>query len=85
MKWAIYGKEVRVLMGFTPNDKIIATFDTKEAAENYILSSRISSKHSDKAFHDHTLLRRCESACVRELPLSTFPPHNPAPYNNLAI
>ena len=64
------------------NESIIAIFDTKEQAEDYIKKSRLKQRirqtfGSDKVFKQKSLLAGCEYAYVEKYVKETDPIHNP--------
>ena len=65
------------------DEQIIATFDTKEDAEQYIEDSRLSKRvhvsfGADKVFRQNSLLSGCVGARVEEHQEHYIPPHNPS-------
>ena len=64
------------------HEDIIATFDEKDLAEQYIKDSKLKQRKrvnygSDKVFKSKSLLSDCVSARIEQLFSSEIPPHNP--------
>ena len=63
-------------------ERVVATFDRREDAEDYIERSRLKNRihvsfGSDIVFRKSSLLCNCESAEVIEKVEPEIPPHNP--------
>jgi len=54
----------------------VATFDTKEAAEEYIKKSRLARRDGFREFKYSSILGGWSDPNVKEFEI-TFPPHNP--------
>ena len=63
-------------------EQVIATFDEKQLAEQYIKDSKLKQRKSinygsDKVFKSKSLLSGCVSARVEMAGIPDIPPHNP--------
>jgi len=63
-------------------EEVVATFDNKKDAENYIKKSKLKQRvhnswGSDKVFRSNSLLKYYESAWVQEKEEPDIVPHNP--------
>ena len=89
MKWCIIGTSNDVYQDKIGEpyldhyaEEVIATFDTKEMAEDYIKKSRLKqpkrrSFASTIMFRSKSLLSGCEDAEAQEFEEEYPPPHNP--------
>ena len=79
-QWAIYATPLYMIYSNTGEDvdlaEVVATFDSKEAAEKYIEVSRLKKRYYGLLFKWKSLLRYYRDPEIRVYEVA-HPPHNP--------
>jgi len=80
--WAIYGTEYEDYYGrncscMLEQERIIATFDTRKAAEDYLQKSKLKNPKRHHKFRSKSLLMLCEYAHVDKYYSDGPPIHEP--------